>query len=134
MNLREKILHLLMIEMKCEVREDAGILYITTPSGEKWDMTRPMSKEEQKEEQKEELIRGAARAIEIVDNEDELEDYSAKLDKAREKILEGHCVDIINWVRYQDMHELKSFLESVLGLEKMTLGMLRNRFGSYLEG
>jgi hypothetical protein len=47
-NIREAIYHLLTVIHHCDVSERSGIWYITTPQGEKWDMTVPMKQEEKK--------------------------------------------------------------------------------------
>jgi hypothetical protein len=44
-NIREAIYHLLTVIHHCDVSERSGIWYITTPQGEKWDMTVPMKQD-----------------------------------------------------------------------------------------
>jgi hypothetical protein len=46
MNIRDMIYHLLTHLQLCEVKEVGGIWYITTPRGEKWDMTVPKKRED----------------------------------------------------------------------------------------
>lgn len=41
LNIKNEIKELLEQKLECEVEEDVGIWYISTPAGEKWDMTVP---------------------------------------------------------------------------------------------
>jgi hypothetical protein len=50
MNIRDMIYHLLTVLQKCKVQEVVGIWYVTTPQGEKWDMTVPMKQEKKSPE------------------------------------------------------------------------------------
>lgn len=75
-----------------------------------------------------ELKRGAAKAIEIFD-EDELERYSDELRRSQELVLNGHVEDIRGWVMKNELEDLRTFLSDVLDLEKMTLGEIKERFG-----
>lgn len=80
-----------------------------------------------------ELKKNASLATEIVDNEDELEEYSDKLQAAKDSVIEGHIADVTNWVNKEsDSFELGIFLKGVLGLDKMTLSQIKDSFGSYL--
>jgi molecular chaperone DnaK (HSP70) len=78
-----------------------------------------------------ELKRGAAQAVDLFD-EDELEEYSAKLDNAREAVISGIASDIETWVRQNQLDEVRQFVVTTFQLDKLTLAEIRDRFGSYL--
>lgn len=79
-----------------------------------------------------ELKQGAAEAIEHF-SEDELEEYSSRLEQARDDVLNGHIDDIRGWVTGNELDELRAFLNSALNLDRMTLGEIRARFESYID-
>lgn len=45
MDIKKSIYTFLRAQRRCRLREEAGILYITTPDNEIWDMTIPMRNE-----------------------------------------------------------------------------------------
>jgi hypothetical protein len=78
------------------------------------------------------LKEGAAQAIEIFD-EDELEEYSAKLDRAREAVIDGFTSDIETWVREDTLDNVREFLVRYLKLNDLTLQELKDRYPMYMD-
>jgi hypothetical protein len=80
-----------------------------------------------------EIQLNAAQAIEMFD-EDEDEEYSAKLDKAREAVISGLVRDILVVRMGEDELEgLRRFAVNKFKLTEMTLSEIKDRFSTYLE-
>lgn len=45
-HVRNEIKRFLEVILWCKIKEEAGIWHITTPEGEKWDMTVPLAEDE----------------------------------------------------------------------------------------
>jgi hypothetical protein len=75
----------------------------------------------------------ACAATEMVESEDELEEYSAKLDRAREAVIDGFTSDIETWVREDTLDNVREFIVRYLKLNDLTLQQLRDRYPMYMD-
>jgi hypothetical protein len=78
-----------------------------------------------------ELKHGAAQAIDEFD-EDELEEYSAKLDEARAQAVAGMASLLESFVREDHLDDVREFIVRELGINKLTLQQIKDRYRAYL--